>query len=116
MSKWITIYPYYELAQLDPEPAVYVLYEIGKGVVYVGETSNLRARIHQHGFVLARYSNSYQSRQFGWIGDIRLKVKYSARFGEESMRERRLIRRLRPPFNFRGLKKSKAEAMPLKQA
>lgn len=116
MSKWQTVYPYYEISQLEPRPAVYALFEAGKGLFYIGETANMRARVHQHGIVLARYSNSYQTAQFGWIGDLVIKVSYSARFGEESMRERRLIRRLQPPLNFRGLKKSKAEAMPLNQA
>ncbi len=114
MSYWVAHYPIGSVGKFEPKAAVYVIYDRKLGLIYIGETTNMRARMQQHGFVLSRYSLTYRSVQFGFITDPTIKVKYARRLGQEAMWERRLIRSLQPSRNQRGI--TKAEAMPLQQA
>jgi len=71
-------------------PACYVIQEDGV-TVYVGQTTNLAARMRQHRCGLLRE-----------IKNPRIKVRFGFRFGDWAMRELRLIRRLRPRYNVQG--------------
>lgn len=102
MSAWITVHPFFSPLQLDEKPAVYAVYDGDNGLIYVGETTNLRSRFQQHNFVLSHYSLNYRGNQFDAV-DILIKAKYSKKFGQEAMVERRLIKRLRPLRNQRGV-------------
>lgn len=76
---------------------VYVIFS-GPAVVYVGSSVDMVARM-----------SSYQVRRWGkrhcpsvpWAGlpDIKIKVKYTRKYGEWLMVELRLIERLKPKFN-----------------
>ena len=103
MSRWISVDPFDLPNPLPVTPAVYAIYANGE-LVYIGETCNMRSRVHGHGFHLARYSEACRWRG-QWFREITFKIRYSKRFGEEAMAERRLIRRLKPKFNRRGFKK-----------
>jgi len=100
MSRWIKVDPFDLPNPLPESPAVYAIFA-NLELVYIGETVNIRNRISTHGFYLARYSTSIRWRG-KWYRDLTLKIKYSKRFGEESMAERRLIRRLSPKLNHMG--------------
>lgn len=79
--------------------------------IYVGQSENVRRRITKHGFEnyagLGDIRDGYCSSPWGDIhwseGTLTAKVKYARRFGEQLMVEARLIRRLRPRFNIRGI-------------
>lgn len=114
MSHWIAMHPINSIGDFEPRAATYAIYDALVGLIYIGETTNMRARMHQHSFVCSRYSLSYRTVQFGLISNPTIKVKYARKIGQEAMWERRLIRRLRPLRNQRGV--TKAEAMPLQQA
>lgn len=76
-----------EVATLPPHACCYVVVKDGKAL-YVGQTINLRARFYAHN----RFPKG-----------AALKAKFGQRFGDWAMREARLIERLRPPMNIRGV-------------
>lgn len=109
-GEWLSISPVHGFyLPSDLPPCVYVF--IGDGVpLYVGQTTNLRARLRTHGF---RYS--YDNRVMTpWnIPDPKtaaLKVKFSERFGDWLMLEARLIRRLQPRCNVAGVRSRRVAA------
>ena len=89
----------------------YVIY-FGDQIVYVGQSENVKRRISGYRCVNRCGEDDpfdgYTSSPWGdahWRdGGLRGKVRYAARFGEQLMTEARLIYRIRPPFNRRGLR------------
>jgi hypothetical protein len=94
-NRWYRLAP--ESSDLLPEdPGVYVFLQDAK-VLYVGvSTTSVWSRVAAH------FSLQNGDRDLSLITDIAFSP--SRRFGEELMREARLIRRLRPTWNIRGLK------------
>lgn len=92
--RWQEFYPIDDPRATPPIPAVYVIYWSGE-VVYVGSTVNLASRMKQHA----------ASEWMNGPPDIEVTAKFrgSSRFGDWLMREARLIRRLQPEFNRRGV-------------
>lgn len=76
---------------LPPFPCCYALVHDGL-VVYVGQTLNLRARFYAH--TLPKGIGA---------GSLVLKAKFGEKYGDWAMREARLINRLRPKYNIRGV-------------
>lgn len=76
-------------------PCVYVIFILGK-LSYVGETRNLKSRIfaHRHKGMLAGDVD---------LESVHIKAKISRRFGDWATDEVRLIERLRPPMNLKGV-------------
>lgn len=70
-------------------------------IIYIGSTSNLRARMagHRNGGKVGAHCNT-PGRESNWL--VRVKYSENRRFGENLMREARLIRRVSPIFNKRG--------------
>jgi hypothetical protein len=66
-------------------------------VIYVGSTGNLSARMNSHRAMASR-STSHWLHTYG----ISMKYRVSLRYGDWTMIELRLIRRLRPAHNKRG--------------
>jgi predicted GIY-YIG superfamily endonuclease len=73
-------------------PCCYVFYLHGK-IVYIGQTENLLQRFRSH---------EAKSPWFSSVG-LTLKFKLSRRFGDWAMTEVRLIKRLKPEWNRRGV-------------
>ncbi len=92
---------------IPEEPGCYVIYMDGR-VVYVGSTTNVLKRIKAHGIRLARYSNGYYS-AWGRAHRLLVKCKVGERYGEWRMWEARLIKRLQPPYNRRGVRPENRE-------
>lgn len=90
-------------------PGCYVLMH-GSRVMYVGQSENVRRRLmgyrfenfpdfdRQDYYVMTPWGPWY-----GCGGEAAGRVFYAKRFGEQLMVEARLIRRLQPEFNRRGL-------------
>lgn len=79
-------------------PGVYC-YKYGRLVAYVGSASDLRARLLQH---------ASQPRKSAWMlcpdpAELTGKFRPSLKYGDWMMIEARLIRKLRPAFNWRGV-------------
>ena len=109
-GEWLSISPVHGFyLPSDLPPCVYVF--IGDGVpLYVGQTTNLRARLRTHCF---RYSYDNKVMTPWNIPDPKtavLKVKFSERFGDWLMLEARLIRRLQPRCNVAGVRSRRAAA------
>lgn len=90
--------------EIDPTdapdvPCCYAMY-LGERLVYIGSTERLRARFAKHFFLHPELATA-----------IRLKVRFPRCYGEWRMTEERLIRRLSPPWNKRGVKTKRVEAM-----
>lgn len=82
---------------------VYAIYLDGD-LVYIGSSENLRSRVRQHG--RGFHGNIFTTKletQFGNCNRVTFKIKLARRFGEWPMREMRLIRRLKPCGNSRGV-------------
>ncbi len=75
--------------ELPDWPCCYVIYVKGE-LVYIGKTLNLDLRFFQHRLT------------FG-TRNVRVKAKLCRRFGEWSMVEDRLIARLQPKMNVKGI-------------
>jgi len=89
-------------ADVECRPGVYAIY--GDGVLlYVGSSENLKTRLHSHKFEWVHYSTSVMHPEWGWFKSGHIKYSYSVRAGDWLMREHRLIKRLKPPKNIRGI-------------
>lgn len=94
-------------------PGVYVLFH-GPTIRYIGQSESVYRRIRDYRF--QNHTGVANDRDW-WDGHTRTpwgewrwadgkvvgRVKYARRFGEHLMLEARLIRRLRPALNRRGL-------------
>jgi GIY-YIG catalytic domain-containing protein len=109
MTHWQPFRPHRPESALSI-PGCYVFLWVGTPI-YVGQSTNVRRRIKQHncenvcgedvhenGWVATPWGN------FPWsAGNLTGKVKYASRYGEQLMLEARLIRKLKPEGNNRGL-------------
>ena len=101
-SNWVTVdigNPHWKFPDIE---ACYVVYCDGQ-LTYIGCAENLRKRFHCR-FEYARYSATINT---PWGGFLNVKVKYrpSRRFGDWAMIELRLIRRLQPKGNRKGIRR-----------
>lgn len=83
----------------------YAIY-IDDRLVYIGSTENLRSRLMQHG--RAAHSNVFSGfieTPYGTCKRVSFKVKLSRRYGDWTMRELRLLRRLKPSGNVIGTRR-----------
>jgi hypothetical protein len=94
--RWNLVYPL--LSRISSNAGCYAIY-IGGSLVYIGQSGNLRLRFRRWGF--CKRELDYFITPWGdvRVGDLKVKVAYSRKFGDWVMRELRLIRRLRPKFN-----------------
>lgn len=106
MSNWTTI-DFVSDLYFQNAPGVYAIYIDGV-LVYIGSTNNIKSRMCQHQICLARYSNSVVT-PWGYFTDVKIKIRRSQCFGDWAMIELRLIRKLRPRFNYRGVKRKEVE-------
>lgn len=90
--RWITFdEPFIRRARLPRVPCCYVIYAPDGKLLYVGQTFNVRARFAAH------------RREGLFPKDGYIKIRCGEHYGDWLMREARLIRRLRPPMNARGV-------------
>jgi excinuclease UvrABC nuclease subunit len=101
MSRWHDFDP--ESVDLPQVPACYAIYVDGE-VSYVGQTDNLAKRMSGHGIQPARYSALTET-PWGAFRNVRGKYRVSQRYGDWAMVELRLLRRLRPRFNRRHIRR-----------
>lgn len=97
MSRWST---YDCIPVLPRAPGVYAIYLDGR-LAYIGQTVDLRNRLAEH-----RLRDGYAKNvhtEWGTFKTLVLKISLSRGYGDWAMRELRLIRRLRPWANRRGL-------------
>lgn len=101
-SRWVTARADEDLFNLPRVSACYVIYASGR-LVYIGSTENLRSRVGGY-LKVPRYSNEFVT---PWGRHMRVVVKYrpSRRYGDWAMVELRLIRRLQPTGNTRGVRR-----------
>lgn len=96
-SRWI----YYDMnlnSNIAALPGCYVIY-IDNKVAYVGSSINVRRRVNSH-IQTSRYSATLKTPWGVYIDNqISIKVHYILRYGDWTMRELRLINRLKPLFN-----------------
>lgn len=89
-SLWIS---FTLLDNLPCWPCCYVIY-IHRKLAYIGETESLRTRMCKHRYgILSDLPES----------EVIIKAKLCRRYGEWAMTERRLIKRLQPPLNRKGV-------------
>lgn len=91
-----------DLVSTLAEPGVYVIYLDGL-LQYVGSSSSVRHRLSAYGITEKRWCKPGGRCRFGSMDRILVKVRYSWKVGEWLMREARLIARLSPPLNVKGL-------------
>jgi excinuclease UvrABC nuclease subunit len=100
---WIS-YDWKRVVEMPMTPAVYAVY-LDQELVYLGQTSNLRNRFREHNFRFGYKKNVL----LPWVDVpdytvIRIKASGSKKYGDWAMRELRLIKRLRPRFNIKGVR------------
>lgn len=74
----------------------YAIY-IDGALAYIGQSSNLRARLATHK-LQPSYGPDFDT-PWGYAKTLIIKVKLYRRYGEWAMTELRLIKRLQPPLN-----------------
>lgn len=89
-----------KMESLPNAPCCYVLY-FDRRLVYVGSTESLSKRIKGH-VEYARYSAGYTT-AWGYCNSVIVKAKFPNYYGQWLMTEFRLIRRLKPLFNIKGV-------------
>jgi len=100
----MTLWEHHPLDHADKfpaRPACYVVLSAGMPV-YVGQTVNLRSRIRNHNFRATHARRDHAVTPWGNLKDVSFKINFGYRFGDWTMREARLIRRLKPRFNKQG--------------
>lgn len=120
MNKWFTIEhdgipPCATFASPVPDTGgCYAIYADGK-LVYVGSTENLYSRVRTHieqTFAMLRPGSQIVISRVGTTERVpvrrwKIKVRPAQFFGDWATLELRLIRRLRPLCNFKGIKPAK---------
>jgi excinuclease UvrABC nuclease subunit len=105
MSKWIELAtPRINIDDIERRPGVYVI-QCDDIISYVGSSTNLRDRIktYQMHYNTSAEDKPFYTRKWGFWRHISCRIKYSERLGDWFMIEHRLIVRLQPPFNTRGV-------------
>ena len=77
-----------------------MIYLDGK-LSYVGQTNNLRNRVNQYQFMWGYGSSLFTP--WGQFSSIVMKVRFGEKLGDWAMREVRLISKLQPRLNRRGI-------------
>jgi len=104
--RWVTVKGIDLCMHLIPqEPGCYAIYCDGE-IVYIGETENLRARLSNGHELRGREYSAWVVTPWGSFKSVDVKFRLCRRFGQWAMIERRLIRRLQPKFNRRGVQAS----------
>ena len=110
MSRWQALNITRRGAAMD-RPGCYAIFANGKPV-YIGQSESVRRRIDGYrcanvpGQGVDQFDGTTRTPWGEWRwaeGGITAKVKYANKYGEQLMVEARLIRKLRPRFNLRGL-------------
>ncbi len=96
---WVQFCPMCPVA-VPMAPACYAIF-IDDVLAYIGQTSNLRARMRAHKIDIHKFI--LQSDSPWGTGDVRVKAHFGKKFGDWAMRELRLIRKLQPSRNSVGL-------------
>ena len=91
------------MAGMPKAPAVYAVYIDGT-LVYIGQTTDLRNRFYEHRFRYGYAKNII----LPWCdvpntSEVTIKACRGRRYGDWAMRELRLMRRLKPRFNVKGM-------------
>jgi hypothetical protein len=104
VSHWVTLVePYPILPGVHiPSVACCYLFVIDQRHVYVGSTQDLLCRMRQH-FRSFRGGHDGLQTPWGVCSSFVLKFKPSRRYGDWLMDEARLIKKLRPALNIRGV-------------
>ena len=98
MSRWQS----FDLRAVFPRsPGVYAIYLDG-ALAYIGQTVDLRNRLCEQRMRFG-YAPGVVHTEWGDFKTLTIKVSNSRRYGDWAMRELRLIRRLKPWANRRGL-------------
>jgi hypothetical protein len=104
MSRWITRTFNPPEEELPNCAACYAIYCDGE-LVYIGQTIELRKRIFtSHGIGWSMFSN-WTITPWGRFRKFKIKYRPSVKQGDWLMVEQRLIHRLKPRFNRRGVGK-----------
>lgn len=104
-SRWEEFDPSWHNS-VKPSPGCYVLSVCGE-VIYIGQSFNVRKRMARHGFAerTSPTGERYVATPWGNLrGSLDGKVRYSRRFGDHLMIEARLIERLQPRLNRKGVR------------
>ena len=99
MSSWQK-YPFRKFNQIPNKPGVYVICIDGLPV-YVGQSFDVRSWLYAHNIRYGYARNILLP--WGSIPDnqlVSVKVGFSKKYGDWTMRELRLIRRLQPKYNY----------------
>lgn len=102
-GRWVS-FSFFQPEDIPQVPACYVI-KIEDHIAYVGQTRNLRKRFRGHGIHRAYDPNRDHE---WWVtpwgcfteGTLSFKRRISERHGDWLMHEERLIRRLKPLWNF----------------
>lgn len=106
-TRWVQLDPL--TSALPSLPACYVVYLDGR-LTYVGQTTNLRARLRRgHLINYARYSALIDT-PWGFCATVTVKARFADRYGDWAMRELRLIHRLQPSGNCVGSTRARRAA------
>jgi hypothetical protein len=103
-SRWSS-HDVFSLEQVPSAPGCYTFYLNGI-LFYVGSSENLKTRLLSYRISQRRDATTGHRliiTPWGEAETVTVKVSGSARFGDWLMRERRLIARLQPPGNKRGI-------------
>jgi excinuclease UvrABC nuclease subunit len=98
-SKWVKYDFDHSFPYISRHPGVYVIYGDGK-IIYIGQSFDVKSRITNHK-IRCGFSNNIFT-PWGFYRDIKIKVKYAAKYGDWAMNELRLIKKIKPPFNQTG--------------
>jgi len=107
-TNWISATVSRGSARLPQCPACYAIFGDGR-LLYVGSTENLADRITGHGIRELRTRNC--TTPWGSFGGVVVKFRPSRKYGDWLMAEARLIRRLQPPFNKRGVRSKRGQVI-----
>jgi len=101
MTEWKTIVPT-DHWEAPNRPAVYVFFLDGEAV-YVGQTSQLKKRLEQHGITWG-YDGKLKTPwgSFPTTTEATCKFRLSRKIGDWLMWEQRLIWRLQPRYNIKS--------------
>lgn len=100
-SRWIS-YDVMSSALMPNGPGCYAIY-IDGALMYVGQSLRVRHRLF-HGHGINYTFGSHIRTPWGMFRSVTFKVKHGRMYGDWLMTEARLIRRLEPEFNRRGLR------------
>ena len=98
-EKWRTVSTYKNIPQPPSVPCVYIIFienwsGFTREVQYIGQTSNLYKRLSSH-IVYSKVRKIIYDKRFS----IDVKIKYIESKKKRELLEKKLIQKLKPPFN-----------------